>query len=98
MSMISSVAFIFVTACPPPPAPTPPTPDAADSGGPSATCEAWCSHAADLKCEAAKPTAKGATCTVVCLNVQNSGVVVWNLRCRVAATSCALADECEKGK
>lgn len=101
MTAIVSAAFLFVTACPGPVAPTPSTDaghDAAEDDARAATCANWCKHATALRCEAAKPTPKGVSCTVVCINLQDSGVVVWNLRCRISASTCALADECENGK
>ncbi len=69
--------------------------DAADATVP-ATCAAWCDHAAKLSCAAAKKTPDGSPCTTVCDNIQKSGVIKWNLACRVKAKTCALADACEK--
>lgn len=60
-----------------------------------ATCAAWCAHAQALKCPAAQRTPKGAPCTDVCNNVM-TGPARFNLRCRVSARTCALADGCEK--
>lgn len=57
-------------------------------------CTAWCLHAAALKCPAAKPTPKGATCAEVCTNAQSG--LKWDLKCRAAAKTCAAADACEK--
>ncbi len=69
------------------------TPDTEEAS--RATCAGWCSHAAALKCPSAKPTPKGAPCIEVCINVQ-SGPVKFNLKCRVTAPTCALADACER--
>lgn len=101
MTAIASAAFLFVTACPGPVSPSPPIDDAGydeTDAASAATCAGWCRHASALRCEAAKPTPKGVSCTVVCTNLQESGVVVWNLRCRISASTCDLADACEKGK
>lgn len=99
----------WMTGCPAK-EPVPPIPDASD-GGPldtdagapvddaaPATCSAWCKHAADLKCPAAKDTPAGTHCVDVCGTVQAGGIVSWNLKCRIAAKTCAAADACEKGK
>lgn len=60
------------------------------------TCATACARAAELGCPHAKPTPKGATCVEVCKNVQSSGFLRWDLRCRSIAASCAAADECER--
>lgn len=67
--------------------PKPPT------GDPS--CETACTRARDLGCSWVKDTAEGGTCEAVCKNVQDSGIVKWNLACRTQATSCAEIDLCE---
>jgi len=61
----------------------------------AASCESVCAHEAELGCDAARPTGKGASCVEVCLNVQSSTVVKWNLACRAHAPSCAEIDRCE---
>lgn len=85
-------------ACPPVPVPPPsPDPDASiddPDAAASSTCAAWCKHAAALHCDAAKPTRAGASCADVCVNVQ-TGPAKLNLRCRIAAKTCAAADVCE---
>lgn len=58
------------------------------------TCAAWCARASAMKCDAAKPTPKGGTCEAVCVNA-NAGPTKWDLKCRVAARSCAAADACD---
>ena len=93
---LALLALAALTACPR--APVPPAPEPGDGGTELATCAGWCRHAADLLCEAAHPTPAGSPCEAVCTNVQASGVVTWNLKCRVAARSCAAADACEQGK
>lgn len=77
---------LLLAACPPTPPPTPP-PGAA-------TCQDLCLHLTRLNCEAAKPTAEGATCIEVCLNLQNSGIIARDLDCAVRAQSCAAVDAC----
>lgn len=78
----------------PPPAPIPP-PDPTDPWDSRITCADVCRHEADLGCEAARPTAAGASCVEVCGNVQASGVVRWALGCRARAATCAAIDRCE---
>lgn len=83
---------------PVPPVPPMPNPYVVDAGEPPTveyTCADMCSHLFDLKCPGAEPTASGATCLEVCQNVQSSGVVAFNLRCRVNARTCAAADACK---
>ena len=79
---------LLVCACPTP-RPKPP------SG--AATCADVCRRLGELGCEAGKPTAKGATCTVVCENVRDSPVV-WDLDCRARALTCDAVDSCEAGR
>lgn len=80
-------ALLVCAACPPP-KPPPPPPGAA-------TCQDVCRHYTELGCEAARPTAEGASCAEVCHNVQDSTVVRWDLDCRARAVTCAAADACE---
>jgi hypothetical protein len=60
-----------------------------------ATCKDVCLRARDLGCAISKPTANGKHCVEVCENIQGSGVITWNLVCRIAATTCETADACE---
>lgn len=60
-----------------------------------ATCASACERLKQLRCPAASQTAEGAACEEVCLNVMDSGVISWNLDCRIKATSCAAVDACE---
>jgi len=84
-------ALLVCAACPPPPKPPEPPP-----GAP--TCADYCHHVAELGCEAARPTAKGASCVDVCANVQSSGAVAWDLGCRTKAVTCDEVDRCEAGR
>ncbi len=100
--LLASLLISLTTVACPTPGPVPPAPDA-DSGDDNAdaapaTCANWCKHAAALKCLAAAPTAHGASCVTVCTNMQQSSVSSFNLRCRIAAKTCDLAEACEKGK
>lgn len=108
MLLIAVAAAPWLSGCPAR-EPVPPTPvvDAGESPLPpppeggirkAPTCAGWCDRAVELGCPAGKPTPNGSPCVAVCENVQRSGVVSWNLSCRVAATSCAAADACEAGK
>lgn len=73
------------------PVPTPePNPEPTPT---EATCEAVCDHGDTMACDWA---AKEADCVNVCNNVQASGILKWNLDCRLAAQSCAAVDECER--
>lgn len=78
---------LLLIACPRPLPPAPPP--VADP-----TCETACSNLARLKCESAKATAEGASCTEICTNVQTSGVVHWNLSCLSDARDCKVAADC----
>ena len=90
------VALAIVTpGCPLGPAPPPPPPPD-PTPYPDASCASWCTHAAALHCDAAKTTPHGATCEDVCSNVQKSGVVAWDLKCRTSAKTCESADLCER--
>lgn len=91
---MAMVVLLALTGCPRREPVPPPTP-AADAGA-EPTCEAWCTHAAVLGCPSAKPTPRGSPCVRVCENIQKSGVVSWNLACRVAAATCEAADACER--
>jgi hypothetical protein len=51
---------------------------------------------AKLGCPAARPTAEGTSCTVVCENVQSSGVVSWKLDCMKAALTCEAVEKCNE--
>lgn len=70
----------------------PPTPTPV----PVADCKEVCLRARDLGCAISKPTANGKHCVEVCENIQGSGVITWNLACRIAATTCEAADACER--
>lgn len=93
---------LALTACPkplPPPGPIPPA--QADAGATDADeakrpCLAVCRRLSKLGCPAAKPTAEGTSCTVVCENVQSSGVIAWKLDCMKVAESCEAADRCNQ--
>jgi hypothetical protein len=88
----------------PAPQPDPPSPwDAAPDAGPPApppapapagACAAACSRLAALGCPEAKPTPNGATCTDVCLNAEDSGVLSMQTDCVVQASDCPAARAC----
>lgn len=61
---------------------------------PGATCESVCAHEAQLGCDAAKPTAHGASCVEICTNVELSGLARFDLPCMDAAPTCAAVDDC----
>lgn len=59
-----------------------------------ATCKTVCAHLDRLGCDGAGTTEEGASCEAVCLNVQTSGVIAWDLDCRARARSCVELDNC----
>lgn len=104
MRAVVVLLALGLTACPPkPPVPpvTPPdvfdkmdaAPEMAVPSDPS-TCAAACERLWLLGCKGGRPTPKGATCIEFCRNVQESGIVSWDLRCLSSASSCAAADRC----
>lgn len=84
------ICAIGAIGCPPKP---PVPPDGGDAG--AGTCEGVCQHLRALSCPGGEPTHEGATCEDVCQNIQDSGVIRWDLACRVHAPSCAAADACD---
>lgn len=60
-----------------------------------ATCESVCAHLSEMGCEAALPTAKGASCATVCGNAVSTGWAAWDLECMAEAKTCEGADSCE---
>lgn len=92
-------AILSLTGCPKPgPTPvTPTTPDAATSDADiprQLTCADFCQHCSTLGCKCADPSPGGVSCLDLCANVQNSGVISWDLDCRVRAASCPAIDGC----
>lgn len=66
-----------------------------DAGAGEASCAGACSRLRALGCKASAPTPAGVSCEDVCLNVQASGVLRWDLACRASARSCDAIDACE---
>jgi len=73
------------------PAPTPVPPH--EPVPVEATCKSVCAHGDELGCDWA---ATQANCSEVCNNVQASGILRWDLDCRIKAETCAAVDECER--
>lgn len=92
---IALFCMILASCGPLPPLDPPPTPDP-PSPVENADCGAVCERAAELGCEWAKPTPEGTPCEEVCQNIQQSGIVQWDLGCRAGARSCEEADACER--
>jgi hypothetical protein len=98
------LSLIGCSGCPhnPTPTPVPPTPivDAAavDTGPLPHTCSGYCIHLRALGCPAGAPTPKGVSCEDVCQNLQDSGVVTYDLGCRTSASTCASIDSCEASR
>jgi hypothetical protein len=86
----TALGLILLAGCPAPAPPPPVVPPG------SATCADVCRRYQQLGCLAGRPTPKGSSCEVVCLNVQASGAIRWNLDCRAGASTCAEADRCEQ--
>lgn len=80
--------------CDTPPADVRPKP--VEAGTPE-DCAAACAHMAQLGCEEAKPTPKGATCEDVCNNVESSGTITLSPACVVKITKCEEIDSCTYG-
>jgi hypothetical protein len=58
-------------------------------------CRSACARLRELHCPAAEDTVGGATCEQVCINVQESGFIAWDLECRSVAVSCDMVERCE---
>jgi hypothetical protein len=92
-AVFAIAAMVTFHACTPRgTAPSPPA--TADAAQVTAVCENY----RRLGCAAGRPTPEGATCEVVTANAVRSGIVAWDLRCRAAATSCSMAEQCENGR
>ncbi len=68
--------------------------DGPDSRRRAPTCADACARLTVLHCAGGATTPGGATCLDVCRNVQESGIVAWNLSCLSNAKSCATAESC----
>jgi hypothetical protein len=79
--------------CGPAPTPVPPPVPEPTPTPVETTCEAVCAHGDQLGCDWA---ATQANCSEVCNNVQASGILRWDLDCRIKAETCAAVDECER--
>lgn len=79
---------------PPPPGPSPVTDGGSETDEARRPCLAVCRRLTALGCPSARPTAEGASCTVVCENLQSSGVAKLDVECMKKAASCEAADKC----
>lgn len=94
MKYLPLMLLLSLSACPRPiPAPVPPSPG---DGGEVATCVTACARLTELACLAALPTPEGASCVTVCQNIQESGVMLWNLDCISRSPSCNATDVCNR--
>jgi len=84
--LLSIITFLAITGCPPEPM----NPD------PTADCGAMCEHWRSLDCKQAEPSPAGAGCEEICINVQSSGIISWNMACRTAVKACDEIDKCER--
>lgn len=94
MRFVPFVLALLVLGCSGCPTPVPPAPPPPPAPG-EATCGDVCAQGRELVCPWAAPTPEGASCEAVCSNIQDSGIVAWNLDCRARARSCRDAEACE---
>jgi len=77
---------------------TPPVPgDGGAGGAPPAVldpCERACQRLAELGCAESQPTEGGASCTEVCRNLEESGVVSLDPACVELVVQCEDVDAC----
>lgn len=89
-SLAVLLVLVSLVACTFPQRPPPPEPIANKSD-----CEISCSRYQQFGCEEGQPTAKGATCTEVCLNAAESGIdLAKDVPCVQASTSCSTVRSC----
>lgn len=109
LSTVTCLAGCQRGPVPPEPSPFPDAgtdddPETLDAAAYPSTCAGWCRNARRLGCGAGKDSpgtscdGGGCSCTLVCENLQSSGIVAWDLRCRAHAKTCHAADACEKGR
>lgn len=69
-----------------------------NTGGSATTsaCERACARLAELRCESAKPTKAGTTCSQVCENTNASGTLRIDTDCVLLSFDCKTADRCVK--
>lgn len=91
--MRTTIGLLLLLACGCHPLPEPVDPV---DPAPDADCAEVCARMEFLGCESAKPTPEGTPCARVCQDIQDSGLIQWNLNCRAAAVSCEAADNCER--
>jgi hypothetical protein len=91
VSTVMVVCLLVPVGCPlPPVVPGPPPPPY-----PESTCEEVCEHWRKLDCKEAEPSKGGGSCEAVCVNVQESGIIKWDLGCRASVRGCDQIDRCE---
>jgi hypothetical protein len=90
--MTAAFAIVFLSCTKPLPPPAPPT----DVDAGAATCQTACARLQQLGCPAGEPTPKGVPCLEVCLRVQESGLIDWNLDCVARALTCGATDRCAR--
>ncbi|MDQ2668027.1 MAG: hypothetical protein M3Z05_18795 [Gemmatimonadota bacterium] len=88
------VATTLVAACGPAPAPQAPSVEP-EAGAPAMGCGSACTNLRSLHCSLGEPTKKGASCEVVCDNVQvNNAGAGFPVACLTHAKSCDAANAC----
>ena len=65
--------------------------------GDAAACDAACANLRAVCPEMAEPTPAGATCEMVCLNVETSGATTLDVACLATAADCDAAHACGYG-
>ncbi len=90
--IVSLPLSVAVAGCwSPGPPPQPPKPEPVEG----ATCASACDRFRELGCPEGEDTAGGGTCEEVCQNVQDSGIIEWDLECRTGVDACDQVDSCE---
>ena len=90
----TAITLLLASGCPVQPPVEPDAPPHDPNA--AASCEGVCEHWRALECAEAETSSDGETCEAVCQNVQDSGIIEWNLPCRQAIATCDQVDSCEE--
>lgn len=99
MLLILKIFFVLlmINSCTLPPLPEPVEPEPIEPlPDTNVTCEGVCIRAEALGCKWSVPTPHGTTCKMMCEQIQNSGIILWDLECRSTAKTCREMDACER--
>lgn len=89
-SIVEGVASCGGTPQIPDPKPVPDLPPFEDP-----TCEDACRKLQSLECQAGEETEDGSSCEEVCENLQESGIVSWDLQCMTEIENCDQVANCD---